>query len=60
MDLVGQYGEPALGLDFYLQAQGLDHLADAMAASLPPRFCELTRDLCEVRLGGGGANLTPT
>ena len=54
MDLVGQYGEPALGLDFYLQAQGLDHLADAMAASLPPRFCELTRDLCEVRLGGGG------
>jgi hypothetical protein len=45
---VEQYGELAFSLDFYLQAQGLDHLADAMEGSLPPRFQRMTRELCEV------------
>lgn len=48
VDLVEQYGELAFSLDFYLQAQGLDHLADAMEGSLPPRFQRMTRELCEV------------
>ena len=28
---------------------GLDHLADAMEGSVPPRFQRMTRELCEVR-----------
>lgn len=48
MDLVEQYGELALPLDFYLQAQGLGHLAEAMEGSFPPRFQRMTQELCEV------------
>lgn len=48
MDLVEQYGTLHFGLDFYLQAQGLGHLAEAMEGMLPPRFTKMTRDLCEV------------
>lgn len=54
MDLVEQYGQLAFGLDFYLQAQGLDHLADAMEGTLPPRFQSMTRELCEVCVCGWG------
>ncbi|KAI3426388.1 hypothetical protein D9Q98_008759 [Chlorella vulgaris] len=48
MDLIQQYGELAFSLDFYLQAQGLSHLAEAMEGSFPPRFRRMTEELCEV------------
>lgn len=48
MDLIEQYGELAFSLDFYLQAQGLGHLAEAMEGSFPPRFQRMTAELCEV------------
>ena len=58
MDLVEQYGPLSFSLEFYLQAQGLSHLADAMEGSssvaFPPRFQRMTRELCEVRGQGRG------
>ncbi len=57
VDLVGQYGRPAFGLEYYAQAEDLGQLADLMAeggptgAAFPPRFRRLTSALCEVRLG---------
>ncbi|KAL4423370.1 hypothetical protein ABPG77_004301 [Micractinium sp. CCAP 211/92] len=48
MDLIEQYGELAFGLDFYLHAQGLAHLAEAMEGSFPPKFQKITEELCEV------------
>ncbi|KAL4448240.1 hypothetical protein ABPG75_005459 [Micractinium tetrahymenae] len=48
MDLIEQYGELAFSLDFYLQAQGLGHLAEAMEGSFPPKFRRMTEELCEV------------
>lgn len=48
MDLIEQYGELAFGLDFYLHAQGLGHLAEAMEGSFPPKFQRMTQELCEV------------
>jgi hypothetical protein len=59
MDLIEQYGELSFGLDFYLQAQGLGHLAQAMEGSFPPKFQRMTEELCEVcgrvgRSAGGG------
>lgn len=47
-DLIEQYGELAFSLDFYMQAQGLEHLAQAMEGSFPPRFARMTERLCEV------------
>lgn len=34
--------------DFYLDAQGLEHLVDGAGEHLPPAFARLTRSLCEV------------
>lgn len=51
VDLVAQYGQPDLGLDFYMQAEDLSQLAHLMSASetaFPPRFRKLTSALCEV------------
>lgn len=47
-DLAEQYGELAFSPDFYLRAQGLDRLADAVGDALPPRFRSMTSELCEV------------
>lgn len=47
-DLAEQYGELTFRPDFYLKARGLDRLADAAGAGLPPRFARLTAELCEV------------
>lgn len=47
-DLIEQYGELAFSLDFYMQAQGLEHLAEAMEGNFPPRFARLTHLLCEI------------
>ena len=58
-DLAEQYGEPELGMAFYLAAQGLDHLAAAAAARLPPRFARLTEDLCGVVEDFGLVQFTP-
>lgn len=58
-DLAEQYGEPELGMAFYLAAQGLDHLAAAAAARLPPRFARLTQDLCGVVEDFGLVQFTP-
>ncbi len=49
MDMIEQYGELAFNLDFYLAAQGLDHLADSMEGTFPHRFRKLTQGVCEVR-----------
>ena len=54
MDLIEQYGELSFGLDFYLQAQGLGHLAQAMEGSFPLKFQRMTEELCEVGWAGGG------
>lgn len=47
-DLAEQYGGLRFTPDFYLRAQGLENLADAVEGTLPPRFAKLTRELCEV------------
>lgn len=51
VDLVAQYGRPALGLEYYTQAEDLGQLAQLMSgtdSAFPPRFRRLTAALCEV------------
>jgi GPN-loop GTPase len=47
-DLVERNGELPLPPDFFMQAQGLSRLADAMEGRFPPRQRAMTRALCEV------------
>ncbi|KAG7670837.1 hypothetical protein Ndes2526B_g01403 [Nannochloris sp. 'desiccata'] len=58
-DLAEQYGALEFTPDFYLRAQGLDHLADAVEESLPPRFAKLTREMCNVVEDFGLVGFTP-
>lgn len=47
-DLLGTYGKLDFSPQYYLEAEGLEHLADSMEGLLPPRFASLGRALCEV------------
>ena len=47
-DLAEQYGGLHFTPDFYLRAQGLENLTDAVESTLPPRFAKLTSALCEL------------
>ena len=47
-DLVEQYGELDFSPDFYLRAQGLDHLAETAERYLPEKFSKMTKDICDV------------
>ncbi len=55
VDLVSQYGRPAFGLEYYLEAQDLGQLAALVEDSgrgggaFLPRFRRLTAALCEAR-----------
>ena len=60
-DLANQYGTLAFKPEYYLRAQGLEAVAQAVASSsgFPPRFAKMTRDLCEVVEDFGLVGFTP-
>ena len=58
-DLAEQYGDLPFSSEFYLHAQGLQHLADVVTGAVPPRFAKLTSSLCEVVEDFGLIGFTP-
>lgn len=47
-DLLERHGDLAMSQEFYLEAQGLEHLVESMSVGFPPAFQDLSRGLCEV------------